>query len=313
MPALVNGLGLGIHREAVPGFLERAQRSAKTVESYIAAKSQRKSEYDQYERWRVRSNPNKKGNPFSQELCLFYKGGFLRRKCFVPADDASNHQIVYRREILSGKQYPPADSELMEQVKWGRAHVPLIVMGEGKSAIQSRLRCGIVLDTRSVFARKYGYNVLVLLQNIGPRTIDQEFCLTWYGSPEFRLSRDMDDSFARVSSQTLGAAATNWRVDVMRKILDSPDLKGTAPEGSPFRAKLLKRGQAVVKFRFERCDYIYAWFKVEELAQEKVLEAEFSAFGVLQGFREWRARSGTLRLHRQKAGFEKRERCNKRK
>jgi len=301
-PSLVNWLMLGTHRDSVQRALRYERRRAEMVDSPVLVRNVRWCEYDEFQRWRLWGVRGNNSKPFSEDVCLFYKAGFLQRKCLVDRNDSGDWRVIFRDNILTGKQYPPADDELMKEVRWGECQAADFLVGKNGHAKSGRLRCGIVLDTRSVFARQYGYNVLVLLQNMGPCTIDDELLLVWLGSPKFRLFCNTVDPPELLSSQSLGALTTNMRSGVMTDLLNTPVGKEMFPEDSPERESLMKEPTAVSRFRMERCQYIYAWFKVEELAKGESLVAEFQARGTLDGLREWKARSGTLRLNRQQTG-----------
>ena len=172
---LINGLSLGFQREAMPEVLRSGKRRAERVEVATFPRCRHSLEYDRYERWRLWGVVSQRSVQFSQDLWLFYRDGFLFRKCLTASTEVCDHRTVYCREILSGRQHPPADAELMKHVKWGKPQDPL---EESDEPGITQLRCGVVLDGRTVFAREHGYNVLVLLQNVGCTPLDDEI---WIG------------------------------------------------------------------------------------------------------------------------------------
>lgn len=302
LSGVTNGLGLGIHRTSVSGLL-RYGRRAENIKSLHVAKASESVPYDHCERWRLWETGRKQRAPFPGELWLYYRNEFLLGKCIVPAKDQRTAETVHTQEIQSGRQHPPADRALMRQVRWGKSQELSQHRKVNKQNLRERVRCGIVLDERSVFARKYGYNVLVLLQNVGENPIDEELAyFFFFGGPRFRLlgrSRTKDEETLSLSL-FWGGVATKKRKDVVVKLLNSATGRRMYPEGSKERASLENEAISVAAVRLAPSQCIYGWFKVEELSKYKSLQGQLSAFGVLKELREWKAKSGILQLVRSK-------------
>jgi hypothetical protein len=116
-------------------------------------------------------------------LCLYFRNGYLVRKCIIATDEKSTPEEIYRREIQSGLQHPPSYPGLMQKVHWGTAKEADVPASTGKKDAEGRpikgvpltkVRCGIVFESLPPLAKKQGFNVLVLFQNVGPLALDED-------------------------------------------------------------------------------------------------------------------------------------------
>jgi hypothetical protein len=263
--ALANSLAVGIEQDAARGALESGWLRASVVEASRLKERAAFSSYDSYERWRLLPKSAKAPDSSALDLCLFYKRGFLARKCLIRSDDRSKEELVFSRELASGRQHPPADRDLMARVSWGasqelRAH-PLSKSTKPGSI---RARCGIVFDDRTALAREHGYNVLVLLENVGDSSIEDEFCYEPFLCPAFYLFSSGPSGDRRIASQVWNGASVKERKDLVDAFLESE----FAPRDKAEREAFRSRSIWVVRFRLDAREYTYQWFRVDGMDRD---------------------------------------------
>jgi hypothetical protein len=121
------------------------------------------------------------------KVWLFFRGGYLAAKCVVKQDDPAAADEVYRREIRSGLQHPPNDRVLLQKTVWGKATEPRPMGAPASGTLKNgvtrpeekkektpwpRMRCGIATEGLPAAAKRNGYNVVVLYQNVGPDALN---------------------------------------------------------------------------------------------------------------------------------------------
>jgi hypothetical protein len=180
------------------------------------------------------------------KICLYFRGGFLVAKALVSYKDKANAQQIYRREIASGLQDPFRFPGLIKKVHWGKPVSPSVWVRtrRGKAPLRRakqqesglpKLRCGILVDDLPPrLAKKWGFNALLLCQNVGPGTLrDDLLALGFPLGPVAMVTLAENPRETTGMPTPLGLAGSTV---VRVPLLDSP-LKAT-----PFR---LKRGEGL--------------------------------------------------------------------
>lgn len=297
VPGLVNSLCVGTEENAVRASLFSRRFQPRLVDCVRVRANEpgKESPYQLFERWHCKLNSSNPEKVTQQDVCLFYRDGFLTAKALIHCDDKRGHMAIHQQEIATGRQQPTADKELLQQVQWGEiADVRYQALANEPQAVTTwRLRCGTVLDNRTTFAREHEYNVLVLLQNVGPSTVQEEFCYVPLWAPAFHLVARRSDKVRAddvTQSQVWNATPNTERVD----IVDLALLSGI--EASPELRKSLKaRSLWAAAFQLRPGESTYQWFRLNTISNYASWQARTSGFGVAGAIRDWSVSGAIVR------------------
>jgi hypothetical protein len=210
-----------------------------------------------------------------EKLYLYFKDGRLIYKCIGPGTEEAKPLDVFRREILSGGQHPPFLKDLMEKVIWGKPTEPMRAPYDpapGKTIKKlaegslPRLRCGIVKDDQSYFAKTYGANYLVFLQNVGPPVFNEEVLLL--GFPACTVTH----LNCRIDADTSGGQLTPWLLyGTKLQLVERPN-----PTMRPIQSR-------VASLRLDVGQTLFWWFRLKDPKRYQSMKAEIGPIASVNG------------------------------
>lgn len=301
---LVNRLAIGCSQVgAVNVLLERGAKRVELVGGSLALGSDRKPEgYDEVKILRL-GNQSEPDAFLSGKVYLFFREGFVFRKCVVPDGDEASPEEIFRREISSGLQHPPSYPGFMDKVHWGPTKKPRLqpIPKAGPNQVADAdnaqeesdppsVRCGIAIEGLPPQPKPQdGMAVAAVYQNLGPGPIEDEIYLLAF-VPVCRIRavlRAEDASEGPV--MPFGIYGTK----VLRLTLN----------GEKWVARM-------APFKLEAGDTSFVLFEVPNRHAYSSLQANFSLTGAgPKGFRDWGAESPAISIFdsgKSKAGKSKR-------
>jgi hypothetical protein len=235
-------------------------------------------EYDDARVVEIRSQ--RTGKMLSKRLYLYFRDGSLMYKCLWSGDDKPLD--VFRTEVLTGRQHPVFLKDLMSRVRWSQPTEAHRSPRDRKPASMlakvnlPRLRCGIVMDDVTWFARTYGYNYLALLENTGPMELNEDMILFGFPvGPVVLLTGKLKNS----------DTTSGWPLPLALYGTRLTKVESTDKEASRIGRLRLAVGHAM-----------FFWFRVPHVEQLQSLRAEIHGLISVNGdeWRRWDVESAQL-------------------
>jgi hypothetical protein len=221
---------------------------------------------------------------------MYFLQGFLFRKCTTPDVGAIDPELVYKEEIVSGRQYAPNVPGLMNRVKWGETRRGVVTVKPTESSPETTLsrvdsstsgvafRCGLLLDRGSgPDSGTMQDSAIVFFQNVGTVALDDDIMLLGIAGPALRVKGPL------LNERAGSGVVRPW------------GLYGTRTANYMFEGK--KRSIRMAPFRLQPTEVTYMHIKIPDINAFSWLQADvYLMGGDSSGLRNWGVTSGKVEL-----------------